>query len=124
LRLSVSKHRFDIDSLKDVFSISGRGTVATGRVSLALEALVILAHPVQVERGIATKGADVEVVGLGNSFKTTLTGIGTINVNSLFTGFLMDSQRCSTRSLTEYACFRGDQYTSYLFLSVFLGRGW
>jgi elongation factor Tu len=46
--------------LLDVFSISGRGTVATGRV----------------ERGIATKGAEVEVVGLGAHFKTTLTGIG------------------------------------------------
>ncbi|KAF9460831.1 elongation factor Tu GTP binding domain-containing protein [Collybia nuda] len=45
--------------VEDVFSISGRGTVATGRV----------------ERGVASKGADVEVVGLGNSFKTTLTGI-------------------------------------------------
>ncbi|KAF8642357.1 hypothetical protein AX16_009626 [Volvariella volvacea WC 439] len=45
--------------VEDVFSISGRGTVATGRV----------------ERGTATKGAEVEVVGLGSGFKTTLTGI-------------------------------------------------
>ncbi|KAF8078552.1 P-loop containing nucleoside triphosphate hydrolase protein [Lyophyllum atratum] len=45
--------------VEDVFSISGRGTVATGRV----------------ERGVASKGAEVEVLGLGNSFKTTLTGI-------------------------------------------------
>ncbi|TFK41094.1 elongation factor Tu [Crucibulum laeve] len=45
--------------VEDVFSISGRGTVATGRV----------------ERGVATKGTDVEVIGFGNSFKTTLTGI-------------------------------------------------
>ncbi|KAF8507104.1 translation elongation factor Tu [Russula emetica] len=45
--------------VEDVFSISGRGTVATGRV----------------ERGIATKGAEVEVVGLGAQFKTILTGI-------------------------------------------------
>ncbi|KAH9982469.1 P-loop containing nucleoside triphosphate hydrolase protein [Lactifluus volemus] len=45
--------------VEDVFSISGRGTVATGRV----------------ERGIATKGVEVEVVGLGAHFKTTLTGI-------------------------------------------------
>lgn len=44
----------------DVFSISGRGTVATGRV----------------ERGIINKGDEVEIVGLGNTFKTTLTGIG------------------------------------------------
>jgi elongation factor Tu len=56
---------------------------------------------VQVERGIATKGAEVEVVGLGNTFKTTLTGIGTINTNSVNFGFLMSSQRCSTRNLTE-----------------------
>jgi len=47
-------------SFPDVFSISGRGTVATGRV----------------ERGIATKGAEVEIVGLGAHFKTILTGIG------------------------------------------------
>jgi len=45
--------------IEDVFSISGRGTVATGRV----------------ERGIANKGDDVEIVGLGATFKTTLTGI-------------------------------------------------
>lgn len=44
----------------DVFSISGRGTVATGRV----------------ERGIANKGDEVEIVGLGAKLKTTLTGIG------------------------------------------------
>ncbi|TFY83597.1 hypothetical protein EWM64_g423 [Hericium alpestre] len=45
--------------IEDVFSISGRGTVATGRV----------------ERGIAHKGDEVEVVGLGGTFKTILTGI-------------------------------------------------
>ena len=43
----------------DVFSIPGRGTVATGRV----------------ERGTITKGADVELVGYGPTQKTTLTGI-------------------------------------------------
>ncbi|KAL1930164.1 hypothetical protein VTP01DRAFT_1318 [Rhizomucor pusillus] len=45
--------------IEDVFSISGRGTVATGRV----------------ERGTITKGAEVEIVGMGESMKTTLTGI-------------------------------------------------
>jgi elongation factor Tu len=44
--------------VEDVFSIQGRGTVVTGRV----------------ERGTITKGAEVEIVGLGQSFKTTLTG--------------------------------------------------
>ncbi|KAI8057870.1 elongation factor Tu [Syncephalis plumigaleata] len=42
-----------------VFSISGRGTVVTGRV----------------ERGIITKGSEIEIVGLGPPMKTTLTGI-------------------------------------------------
>ncbi|PVU97873.1 hypothetical protein BB561_000257 [Smittium simulii] len=45
--------------VEDVFSISGRGTVATGRV----------------ERGTILKGAEVEIVGLGPPIKTILTGI-------------------------------------------------
>ncbi|KAJ7070962.1 elongation factor Tu [Mycena amicta] len=45
--------------VEDVFSISGRGTVATGRV----------------ERGIAGKGTEVEIIGLGDKIRTTLTGI-------------------------------------------------
>ncbi|KAF7310967.1 Elongation factor Tu [Mycena chlorophos] len=45
--------------VEDVFSISGRGTVATGRV----------------ERGIATKGTEVEIIGYGDKIKTTLTGV-------------------------------------------------
>ncbi|PPQ64393.1 hypothetical protein CVT26_002100 [Gymnopilus dilepis] len=45
--------------IEDVFSISGRGTVATGRV----------------ERGVANKGTDVEIIGFGSNLKTTLTGI-------------------------------------------------
>ncbi|CAD6890009.1 unnamed protein product [Tilletia caries] len=45
--------------VEDVFSISGRGTVVTGRV----------------ERGTITKGSEIEILGLGNSLKTTLTGI-------------------------------------------------
>ncbi|CAO1636505.1 unnamed protein product [Parajaminaea phylloscopi] len=45
--------------VEDVFSIAGRGTVVTGRV----------------ERGTITKGSEIEIVGLGASLKTTLTGI-------------------------------------------------
>ncbi|KAH8120435.1 translation elongation factor Tu [Phellopilus nigrolimitatus] len=45
--------------VEDVFSISGRGTVCCGRA----------------ERGVANKGDEVEIVGLGASFKTILTGI-------------------------------------------------
>ncbi len=45
--------------VEDVFSISGRGTVVTGRV----------------ERGIVKVGEEVEVVGLKNTVKTTVTGV-------------------------------------------------
>jgi elongation factor Tu len=45
--------------VEDVFSISGRGTVATGRV----------------ERGIVKVGEEVEVVGIRDLQKTTVTGV-------------------------------------------------
>ena len=45
--------------VEDVFSISGRGTVVTGRV----------------ERGIVKVGDEVEIVGIRDTSKTTVTGI-------------------------------------------------
>jgi len=45
--------------VEDVFSISGRGTVVTGRV----------------ERGIVKVGDEVEIVGLKDTQKTTVTGV-------------------------------------------------
>jgi elongation factor Tu len=45
--------------IEDVFSISGRGTVVTGRV----------------ERGIVKVGEEVEIVGLGETRKTVATGV-------------------------------------------------
>ena len=45
--------------VEDVFSISGRGTVVTGRV----------------ERGIIKVGDEVEIVGLKATVKTTVTGV-------------------------------------------------
>jgi elongation factor Tu len=45
--------------IEDVFSISGRGTVVTGRV----------------ERGIIKVGEEVEIVGLKPTVKTTVTGV-------------------------------------------------
>jgi len=47
-------------AIEDVFSIEGRGTVATGRI----------------ERGVIKVGEEVEIVGLaGESAKTTVTGV-------------------------------------------------
>ena len=45
--------------VEDVFSISGRGTVATGRV----------------ERGVVKVGEEVEIVGVKETTKTTCTGV-------------------------------------------------
>ncbi len=45
--------------VEDVFSISGRGTVATGRI----------------ERGIVKVGEEIEVVGIKETQKTTVTGV-------------------------------------------------
>ncbi|MFI4847226.1 MAG: elongation factor Tu [Candidatus Makana argininalis] len=45
--------------IEDVFSISGRGTVVTGRI----------------ESGIIKVGEEVEIVGIKNTFKTICTGV-------------------------------------------------
>jgi elongation factor Tu len=45
--------------VEDVFSISGRGTVATGRI----------------ERGIVNVGEEIEIVGIRETAKTTVTGV-------------------------------------------------
>jgi elongation factor Tu len=50
-------------SVEDVFSIKGRGTVGTGRI----------------ERGIVKVGDEVEIVGLGETRKTTVTGVEMFN---------------------------------------------
>src|SRR5699024_7621687 len=45
--------------IEDVFSISGRGTVVTGRV----------------ERGVVKVGEELEIVGIKDTQKTTCTGV-------------------------------------------------
>ncbi|BCG49396.1 elongation factor Tu [Candidatus Carsonella ruddii] len=45
--------------IEDVFSISGRGTVVTGKI----------------ERGIVKNGEEIEIVGYKQTIKTTITGI-------------------------------------------------
>jgi elongation factor Tu len=49
--------------IEDIFSIEGRGTVVTGRI----------------ERGIVKVGAEVEIVGISDTQKTTVTGIEMFN---------------------------------------------
>ena len=45
--------------IEDVFSISGRGTVVTGRIG----------------RGIVKVGDEIEIVGVKDTAKTTCTGV-------------------------------------------------
>src|SRR5690606_31266678 len=45
--------------IEDVFSISGRGTVVTGRI----------------ERGIVKVGDEIEIIGIKDTVKTTCTGV-------------------------------------------------
>lgn len=45
--------------VEDVFSIEGRGTVATGRI----------------ERGIVKVGEEIEIIGLKPTAKTVVTGV-------------------------------------------------
>ncbi|MDR3547826.1 MAG: elongation factor Tu [Candidatus Pacebacteria bacterium] len=49
--------------IEDIFSIEGRGTVVTGRI----------------ERGIVKVGEEVEIVGIKDTAKTTVTGIEMFN---------------------------------------------
>jgi elongation factor Tu len=49
--------------IEDIFSIEGRGTVVTGKI----------------ERGIINVGEDVEIVGIKDTAKTTVTGVEMFN---------------------------------------------
>jgi elongation factor Tu len=49
--------------VEDIFSIEGRGTVVTGRI----------------ERGVVNVGDEVEIVGLRDTVKTTITGVEMFN---------------------------------------------
>jgi translation elongation factor TU len=63
--------------VEDVFSISGRGTVATGRV----------------ERGIVKVGDEVEIVGLRPTEKKVVTGV------EMFRKLLDEGRRATTSAL-------------------------
>ncbi len=51
--------------IEDIFSIEGRGTVVTGRI----------------ERGVVKVGEDIEIIGIKDTMKTTVTGIEMFNKN-------------------------------------------
>ncbi|MDZ7749979.1 MAG: elongation factor Tu [Halofilum sp. (in: g-proteobacteria)] len=96
--------------IEDVFSISGRGTVVTGRV----------------ERGVVKTGEEVEIVGLHDTRKTTVTGVEMFrklldqgeagdNVGLLLRGIKRDDVErgqvvCKPKSITPHTRFEGEVY--------------
>ena len=76
--------------VEDIFSIEGRGTVVTGRI----------------ERGIIKVGQEVEVVGLKDTIKTTITGVEMFN-KSLQEGMAGDNAGLLVRGLKKEDITRG-----------------
>jgi elongation factor Tu len=96
--------------IEDVFSISGRGTVVTGRV----------------ERGVVRVGEEVEIVGIRPTARTTCTGVEMFrklldqgqagdNVGVLLRGTKRDEVErgqvlCKPGSITPHTKFLGEVY--------------
>ena len=96
--------------IEDVFSISGRGTVVTGRV----------------ERGIVTIGDEVAIIGIKDTVKTTCTGVEMFrkildqgqagdNVGVLLRGVKRDDVErgqvlAKPGSITPHRKFKGEVY--------------
>ncbi|WP_300708233.1 elongation factor Tu [uncultured Desulfovibrio sp.] len=96
--------------IEDVFSISGRGTVVTGRV----------------ERGIIKVGDEVEIVGIKDTAKTTCTGVEMFrklldqgqagdNIGALLRGTKRDEVErgqvlAAPKSITPHKKFKAEVY--------------
>jgi len=76
--------------IEDVFSISGRGTVVTGRI----------------ERGIVKVGEEVEIVGIRDTQKSTVTGVEMFR-KLLDSGEAGDNVGCLLRGIDKEAVERG-----------------
>ncbi|QXT39665.1 elongation factor Tu [Gymnodinialimonas ceratoperidinii] len=96
--------------VEDVFSISGRGTVVTGRV----------------ERGVINVGDEIEIVGIRDTTKTTCTGVEMFrklldrgeagdNIGALLRGVDRDGVErgqvlCKPNSVTPHTKFEAEAY--------------
>jgi elongation factor Tu len=76
--------------IEDVFSISGRGTVVTGRI----------------ERGVVNVGEEIEIVGIKDTEKTTCTGVEMFR-KLLDTGEAGDNVGCLLRGTKREEVERG-----------------
>ena len=96
--------------IEDVFSISGRGTVCTGRV----------------EQGVVNVGDEIEIVGIKDTQKTTITGVEMFrklldsgeagdNIGALLRGTKREEVErgqvlCAPGSITPHTKFTGEAY--------------
>ncbi|WP_462268223.1 elongation factor Tu [Desulfobacter sp.] len=96
--------------IEDVFSISGRGTVVTGRI----------------ERGVVKTGEEIEIVGIRDTSKTVCTGVEMFrklldegqagdNVGLLLRGTKRDQVErgqvvCKPGSITPHTKFKAEMY--------------
>jgi len=96
--------------IEDVFSISGRGTVVTGRI----------------ERGVVNVGDEIEIVGIKDTTKTTCTGVEMFrklldrgeagdNVGALLRGVDREGVErgqvlCKPGSVTPHTKFKAEAY--------------
>jgi len=76
--------------VEDVFSIEGRGTVVTGKI----------------ERGVIKVGEEIELVGLKDTMKTTVTGVEMFN-KSLDQGMAGDNAGLLLRGIKKEDIHRG-----------------
>jgi len=76
--------------VEDIFSIEGRGTVVTGKI----------------ERGIVKVGEEIEIVGIKDTVKTTVTGIEMFN-KSLQEGMAGDNAGILLRGVKKEDITRG-----------------
>ena len=77
-------------AIEDVFSIKGRGTVATGRI----------------ERGVIKVNDEVEIVGFGDTRKTVVTGVEMFR-KSMDQGMAGDNAGCLLRGIEKTDIERG-----------------
>ncbi len=97
-------------AIEDVFSISGRGTVVTGRI----------------DRGVIKVGEEVEIVGIRDTLKTVVTGVEMFrklldqgeagdNIGALLRGVDRDGVErgqvlCKPGSVTPHTVFKAEAY--------------
>ena len=92
-------------AIEDVYSISGRGTVATGRIEKGNPQFAMLLD-LKVMTGAIKVGEEVEILGFKDKHKTTVTGVEMFK-KSLSQGQAGDNVGLLLRGLKRSEVYRG-----------------